>query len=50
MHNLERKLVGGFLTEKRIIFMKLNLEEYVRNRREQYGTLDLLKNLLGDVE
>jgi hypothetical protein len=29
--------------------MKLNLEECARNRREQYGTLDLLKNLLEDV-
>jgi hypothetical protein len=48
MHNLERKFVFLF-TEKGIIFMKLNLEEYARNRREQYGTLDLLKNLLGDV-
>jgi len=30
--------------------MKLDLEEYARIRREQYGTLDLLKNLLEDVE
>ena len=30
--------------------MKLDVEEYARNRREQYGTLVLLKNLLEDLE
>jgi hypothetical protein len=47
LQNLERKLT--FLAEEGIVFMKLNLEEWARNRHEQYGTLDLLKNLLEDV-
>jgi hypothetical protein len=39
----------AFFTKEGIIFMKLNLKECGRNRREQYGTLDLLRNLLEDV-
>jgi hypothetical protein len=48
VYTLERKLVF-FFYKKGIIFMKLNLERYARKECEQYGTLDLLKNLLEDV-